>query len=275
MSAGIPKEPIVIYAIAGSQFVFKALAALQNSEVPHYVTFVPVGMDARKKAMPSGGYMVPEMKIGTGEKATVISDSEKILHWIDDKYNAGLFPTKEASALSERASDNTLAATVWYYNNVDPTGYRRSIQPAVRNAFPWFIPNPIANGLINKLMKSQVEGKRKAILEAIPGADEALLNDEPSMRRKMIEELQFFQALLKTPDQKYLLDTEVPTAVDFSVYSQAARLVAGGTNDSEIPACCPELLEDSSLTRLWQWYGLMKEENFVKFKGKRAPKSML
>lgn len=275
MSATIPKEPVIIYALAGSQFVFKVLAALQNRDVPHYVTFVPVPRKERKQVIPSGGYLVPEMKVGGGDEVTIISDSEKILHWIDATYKAGLYPSKEAAQISERASTETLAASVWYYNCVDPVGYSRSLQPAIRNTFPWFVPSPIANVVINRMLKTAIEGKRKDIINAIPDADEALLGDEPAVRRKMIDELQYFQTLLRSPEQKYLLDTKRPTAADFSVYAQTARLVAGGTNDVEIPACCPELLGESSLGRLWQWHDLMKSENFVKFKGKRAPKSNL
>eukprot|EP00980_Cylindrotheca_fusiformis_P014665 scaffold3987_cov134-Cylindrotheca_fusiformis.AAC.15 len=270
------REPIVIYAIQGSQFVFKVLAALQHREIAHYVTFVPIKIDARRKFIPSGGYLVPEMKVGTGDSATIVSDSEKILHWIDDNYNAGLYPTKQASELSERASDQTLAASVWYYNILDPKGYKQSMEAAITKSLPWFVPGPVGRLLLNKLvMPSMREKKRQEILKAIPGADEALLNDEPAMRRKMIEELEYFQGFLNSPDQSYLLDTKVPTAADFSVYAQTVRLVAGGTSDAELPACCPELTEVSSLARLWQWHDHMKSETFVQFKGKRAPQSML
>mmetsp|Transcript_40357 Transcript_40357/g.97452 ORF Transcript_40357/g.97452 Transcript_40357/m.97452 type:complete len:278 (+) Transcript_40357:92-925(+) len=271
-------KPIVIYAIQGSQFVFKVLAALQDRDVPHYVTFVPLTREAREKALPAGGYLVPQMTVGEGENPTVVGDSESILHWIDDNVeNAGLYPNDKAKELSERASDNTLAAMVWYYNNVDPTGYHKSIQPSIRNAvMPWFVPSFIGNGLVNQLMKSVIAGKRKDILKAIPDMEESMLDDEPAMRKKMIDELKYFQQfLLEKPDQKYLLDTDRPTAADFSVYAQVARFLAGGTNDSEVLACCPELRDESSLQRLWEWYDLMKKECHVKFKGKRAPKSML
>ena len=121
-----PKESIVIYAIPGSQFVFKVLAALQSKKIPHYVEFVPVAnIEERKKAMPSGGYLVPEMKVGTGNDAIVVSDSEKILHWLDENWNANFFPSG-ASELSDRASNQTLAAMVWYYNSVDKDGFKRS-----------------------------------------------------------------------------------------------------------------------------------------------------
>ena len=92
------------------------------------------------------------------------------------------------------------------------------------------------------------------------------------MYEKLVEELKYFQAHFKTSEQKYFLETNEPTAVDFSVYAQMARLLAGGTNDYEIPASVPSLLEESSLERILQWYKQMREEIFVHFKGKRKPK---
>ncbi|CAJ1967364.1 unnamed protein product [Cylindrotheca closterium] len=277
MPPSIPK-PIVIYAINGSQFVFKALAALQSRDVPHYVTFVPLGREAREKVLPGGGFLVPQMKVGDGENPTVVTDSEDILHWIDDNVeNAGLYPNEKAKELSERASDHTLAAMVWYYNNVDPTGYSKSIQPSIRNAvMPWFVPSFIGNGIVTMLTRSMNAEKREAIVKAIPDIDVSTLDDEPAMRKRMIAELVYFQQQLETPHQKYLLpDTDRPTAADISVYAQVARLLAGGTNDSEVLPCCPELRDESALQRLWEWYDLMKTECHVEFKGKRAPQSML
>jgi len=272
------QEPVLIYAIAGSQYVFKALAALQSRNIPHYVTFVPARREAREKALPSGGYLVPQMKVGGEDNPVIVSDSESILQWIEANVpNAGLYPNERAKELSNRASDRTLAAMVWYYNNVDAKGYKNSIQPTIRkSSFPRFVPALVANGIINNLMKPIIQEKRKAIVKAIPDiVDESALDDEPAMRRRMIDELKYFQDQLLEPNQKYLLDCDRPTAVDFSVYAQVARLIGGDSNDSEVSPCCLELRDVPSLQRLWQWYDGMKEECYVKFKGKRAPKSML
>lgn len=272
-----PLEPIIIYAIPSSQFVFKVLAALQSRNIPHYVVFVPVADEKeRRKVMPSGGSMSPEMKVGTGDDAIVVSDSEKILHWLDEHYNAKLFPSPEASELSERASNQTLASMVWYYNAVNKKGYQKSIQTHIRKAvFPTYVPEFLGNAFVDYKSQAARRKERQKVLKSLPGANEALLEDEDAMYQKLLEELKFFQALLQRPDQKYLLNTKEPTAADFSVYAQVARLMAGGSNDSEIPACAPPALaDDSSLDRLWQWYELMKSEVFVKFKGKRKPKDL-
>lgn len=51
------------------------------------------------------------------------------------------------------------------------------------------------------------------------GVDDATLEDREKIRSMLVEELKFFQSLLKTPDQKYFLGDE-STAPDFSVYAQ-------------------------------------------------------
>lgn len=277
---------VIVYALPGSQFVFKALAALQSRKVPHYVTMVPLKREARQEALPSDdSVLVPQMKVVQSEdddmknEPAIVIDSESILHWIDENIeNAGLYPNDKAKELSERASDHTLAAMVWYYNNIDPKGYKQSLQPSISKAlFPWFVPSFLGNVLVDQFMKSVAAGKRKEILKAMPDIEDSTLDNEPVMRQKMIAELEYFQTQLQsTPDQNYLVpDTDRPTAADFSVYAQVMRLLGGGASDIEVNACCPELREESSLQRLWEWYDLMKSDNYVEFKGKRAPQSML
>jgi len=276
------KAPIIIYSITGSQFVFKVLAALQSRNIPHYV--VPVSLndpDKRQTELPGKGIMVPQMKVGVaGEEGgpLVIKDSELILHWIEDNTeDAGMYPNEKAKELSERASDHTLAAMVWYYNHIDPKGYQNSIQAGAYTHLPSFLPKFISTVIINQFFNKPIAAKKKkSILKAIPDIDEGALEDEPKMRALLIEELKFFQEHLQSsPEQKYLLDFDRPTAADFSVYAQAVRLVAGGgTSDAELGPCCPELRNDSSLQRFWQWYDVMKKEICVEFMGKK-PESAL
>lgn len=47
----VATRPIIVYAIAGSQFVFKVLAAISSRDVPHYVYLVP--MDTKKETRSS------------------------------------------------------------------------------------------------------------------------------------------------------------------------------------------------------------------------------
>jgi glutathione S-transferase len=280
MATAITKQPIIIYAFPGSQFVHKVLAAIESRSltVPVYVYFVSItNLDDRRNELPSGGTLVPEMKVGTGDESVVVSDSENILHWLDDNHGTSFFPTEKASELSQRASNNTLAGMVWYYNYVDKVGYQRSLQRRFREkSYLVYFPEFVSNAIINYLIKSQVQKKTESIIKAIPGANVALLDEGPTMRRKLIEELKYFQDFFKTSEQKFILpDSNQPTAADFSVYAQVARLLAGGTSDSEVPAATPELRDNRSLDTLWKWYDSMKENYYVKVKGRRPPKELL
>jgi len=275
-----PVEPIVIYAFEGSHYVFKVLAALQSRNIKHYVTFVDEDdVEKRRKQLPSGGLSVPEMTVGTGNDQIIVSDSEKILHWLDDNYlqTNFLFPSEEVSPISQRASDETLPAMVSYYNNVDKKGYKRSYQREIREEeFPRLFPKILANKIIDHYMKDEIKRARETIKRVIPAVDDELMKNEPAMRRILIDELKYFQDFLKYPSQKYLLeDSDQPTAADFSVYAQIVRLVAGGTSDSEIYAALPELCQEKSLERLWQWYDNMKDIIQVEYLGKQPPKEML
>jgi len=277
----ISKQPIIIYAFPGSQFVHKVLAAVESRklDVPVYVTFVDLpNVEKRRKQLPSGGTLVPEMKVGTGDNKVIVSGSEDILHWLDKNHGTKFFPTHEASELSKRASDNTLAAMVWYYNFVDREGYELSLQRKFREVlFPRWFPQCLGNAIVDAAVKPKVPEKAKAIVTAIPEVDHAMLEDEPAMRRKLVEELKYFQGLLeRTSSQKFLLpNTDEPSAADFSVYAQVARMLAGGTNDSEIYAATPDLRDEPSLRTLWDWYDNMKEDYFVKFKGRQPPNELL
>ena len=64
--------------------------------------------------------MVPELTRGEDE---IVVDSEVILHWLDDNYHTNLYPTKESSDLSVRASDGILGGAVLYYNWVFEDGW--------------------------------------------------------------------------------------------------------------------------------------------------------
>lgn len=268
-------SPIVIYALPGSQFVFKVLAALKARDVEHFVQLVP--LDPKKRELPSGGIKVPEMTVGTGESALVLTDSEKILHWFDDNQNTNFFPNEQASELSERASDKTLAAMVWYYNWVDDTGYSKSMKATIgMSMMPAFIPSFISSFALDFALKDTRAKFRNAVKSTLDLSEEDI-NDEPKMRGRLLSELEYFQDLLvKDETQEYLLPGEQPTAADFSVYAQLERLVGAGTaSDIPIEPSLQELKENKTYQRLWQWHDNMREKFPVQFKGKRPPKELL
>jgi glutathione S-transferase len=298
---------LVVYALPGSQYVFKVLAAMASRKIDYYVAFCPMNHDERAEFInaPNGGSSVPVMKVITPPPTTttttttttdddkhksesvVITDSEEILKWFDQNQNqTKFFPTEETSSISRRA-DGTLAAMVWYYNWVNFDGYAKSMRIVTSRYVPFsrFLPNVVLDWCTDWLVSGERTKFRQKVKAAMKVNDEedVVLDDEPQMRAKLVQELLFFQRLLlqdgDDTDQDYLIaGTTEPTAADFSVYAQLERLVGAGTaSDIDIPASIQDLKDgdDESLARLWKWHDLMRERFPVQFKGKRPPKELL
>jgi glutathione S-transferase len=263
------EQPLIIYALPGSQFVFKVLAAMGSRKIDHFIEFVD--LDPKKRKLPSGGLLLPELQLGVGEDKVIITDSENILHWLDDNKQTNFFPNDAASEISKRASDKTLAAMVWYYNWVDDGGYEKSMRQLIgEKYFPFFVPWFV----VDLALKGQRSKFRGYVVKTLPGAN---LDDSAAMKQLLLDELKHFQDLLKSEDQTYLVEgTKEPTAADFSVYAQLERLVGAGTaSDVRIPPALQELKDDASYAKLWKWHDHMREHYPVQFLGKRPPKELL
>jgi hypothetical protein len=288
-------KPIVVYAMPGSQFTFKVLAALQSRQIPHFVDFSPLQFAARQKYLPSGGYLVPEVTIGGAKggatNRAIVSDSERILHWFDDHYLVGdslndqkFFPTAQVATWSERANSQTLCGMVWYYGYVNEQGYANSMQQSfAKLLLPSWLPlgnnSILRNFIVDRLVASERQRYRAKVVDAL-AVEDALLDDEPAMRAKLVQELEFFQSLLVQPSttQPFLWEgsSKSPTAADFSLYAQLNRLVGTTTADAcdiAVAASLPQLKADTtqSLQRLWEWHAFMCTHYPGHFKGKRVP----
>lgn len=261
---------ITIYVIKGSQFVAKVLAALESRKIDHQIQVCPLGAKARAKMLPSqsGSSSVPEMKVvDQNGNVTAVKDSEAILHWIDEHMDAKLYPNTQASELSTRASDKTLAAMVWYYNWVNDKGYHQSMRRQFAEAaLPSFLGG-LRGHVVDFLVTSVRQEHRQRVAKAM-GLEASDLDDEERMNALLIEELKFYQSHLKQPNQLYLLSGDLPTAADFSVYAQINRLIGdNGAYDYHIYPCKSELKEEKQLDRLWQWHNHMCETTPVHFSG--------
>jgi glutathione S-transferase len=286
-------KPVIVYAIPGSQFTFKVLAALESRKIPHAVDFVPLQLAAREKYLPSGGSLVPEVTIGpAGPAQAVVADSEGILHWFDEHSleddGAKFFPTNtHVAAWSERANSKTLCGMVWYYGYVNDQGYVNSMQKSfAKLILPSWLRSlggaSASNFVVDRLVASERQRYRGKVLEALSLDDESALVDEAAMRSALVQELEFFQSLLVLPSatQPFLLQgaTE-PTAADFSLYAQLNRLVGttpdSGACDIVVDASLPALpvQEAVRLRRLWEWHALMCANYPGHFKGKRVVSS--
>eukprot|EP00977_Amphora_coffeiformis_P002657 scaffold513_cov169-Amphora_coffeaeformis.AAC.11 len=277
-------SPIIVHSIPGSQFVAKVLSALQHRKIPHFVKAVPLDKKQRVKVIPSGGLLVPEIKVGTGESALIVSGSENILQWIDKNFpQAQLYPKESslASELSVRASDSKLAGFVWYYNWVNPKGFSRSILHLLRGALlPSWLSFLVPDFVLALALQSEKAKFRRQACQAIFGFEEdPALDDETRMQSILVEELMYFQSQLSPENGKlYMMSSAQPTAADFSIYPQLERLVGdkeGSSYDVGLEPALPELLEMDSLQRLWKWHSLMRQTCPVQFKGKKPPPELV
>lgn len=189
-------------------------------------------------------------------------------------------PNELASQLSVRASDNKLAASVWYYNWVDQSGYERIIRKAARRVLPWWLRRVVPNFLLDIPLASERSKFRQKTCQAIGvvNNNDKELDNEPKIRQILVDELQFFQSHLQTTaNQCYLVPgTSQPTAADFSVYVQLERLVGGGSDgtgayDVALEPALPQLLQEKSLQLLWGWHKRMQDRAPYSF----AVKSLL
>eukprot|EP00746_Dinoflagellata_sp_MGD_P137549 gnl/MRDRNA2_/MRDRNA2_71317_c0_seq1.p1 gnl/MRDRNA2_/MRDRNA2_71317_c0~~gnl/MRDRNA2_/MRDRNA2_71317_c0_seq1.p1 ORF type:complete len:268 (+),score=49.61 gnl/MRDRNA2_/MRDRNA2_71317_c0_seq1:151-954(+) len=246
--------PITIYAMPGSQFSAKVICGLDSRGIQHYVKFVDADPEKRKKQLPSGGLLVPEMQYST----SIVPDSDKIFRFLDENLKTNFFPQSlpEVEALCSKAC-------------VTLNAYERSMRALFIRVLPGFLcccRGPIIDRLVaNKRKELQVEVQQKL------GLDPKLI-DEPQMYKGLVQLLSEFQTHLHTDAQKYLVaSTSEPTAADCALYAMVERLV-GSVGDAEVPSALPQLYQETSLARLWKWHQLMVEKHPIQFKGKKPPK---
>jgi|EP00908_Phaeocystis_cordata_P023178 glutathione S-transferase len=263
-------EPLIIYTFAGSQFSAKVLTALDAHGIQHYVTFV--SLLPSKRVLPSGGTLVPELVVGQGPGRVVVTDSEAILRWLDDNRGTKLFPTEQAAELSGRASNGVLAGAAIYYNWVHTPTYRTTMRAKAvsKGGLPGWICL-FRGQLVDRLTSKQRATFWRLASKQLGGLSATEMEDEPAVRRRLIDELLYLQSQLQDDSQSYLLPgCDAPTAADCAVFGQLERIV-GDMGDADIPPSLPELLQDPQLARLWAWRARMRERCPMRFKGKRPP----
>lgn len=262
MAAAVP--PITIYALNGSQFVAKVLVALDARQIPHAVEFVdPI---PSKRKLPSGGLLVPEMVYN---KDVIVQDSDVILQHMDKHHGTDFFPASkpEVTEVCSRASSQ-LAAFIHYYNWAQEDTYRKTMAYRFQSLLPSVVCcfRKQATDYLLKDARQKFTVKAATVL----GLDPDNMPTEAEMLKRLIAELVYYQDLLKTEEQVYLVEgTSQLTAADAAVYAQVERIV-GTSGDANIPAAIPSLLEEPKLARFWRWHTQMREKHPIIFKGKRA-----
>ena len=124
-----------LWVIWGSQYVAKALVALDAHGIKHYVRRGKLGTGGLED-LPGGGKLVPVLTAGND---VVVPDSEAILRWAEKTRGANLYPTPRCAEWSQRASDGFLPNAVLYYNWIEPQGYARSMRAKLSSLVPWYV----------------------------------------------------------------------------------------------------------------------------------------
>ena len=270
-------EVPTVWVIWGSQYVAKALVALDAHGIKHYVKRGKLGTGGLED-LPGGGKLVPVLTAG-GD--VVVPDSEAILRWAEKTRGANLYPTPQCAEWSERASDGFLPNAVLYYNWIEPEGYARSMRAKFASLVPWYAGGGtcIAGYLVDwGTAKKRAEFAEKVLPELSKHPDVGTLEGradavakEHVIREALVKELAHFQSGLGANDAAgYLCGGDAPTAADCSVYAQLERLV-GTMGDARVPASVPGLLDDTRLGAIKKWREMMVERHPIRYGGKRAP----
>jgi glutathione S-transferase len=254
---------ITIYVLSGSQYCAKVLCALDARRIEHGVVFMPIDKKKRAEKMPSGGTQVPEM-VYDGE---IVSDSDKILEFLDAKLDTRFFPSTEARDICANASTE-LNAFVEYYNWVDEGGYSRSMRAVGQGALPW-VPGFVSGFILDRVVASARKSFRERCAKALK-VDETTLRDEQLMQGRLLALLRGLEAGFASEGQPFLVaGATEPSAADFATFGMLERMV-GWAGDAQVPPSMPQLRNEEALPKLWQWHARMAEQCPVRFKGKRA-----
>lgn len=254
---------IKLFIFEGSQFCAKVIAALDSRKLSYTTVDVPfTSRAARRKVLPSGGHMVPEMTIDS----EVIPDSTAILKRIDelcvDKYEP-LFPSEQVAEAEQHISE-TINALVLYFNHVSDDGWHRTIRAKLASFFPPILRNFIPYALLMKSARENFRVKVSASLSVSPDGDRDL-NDGQMTKRLVYELARYEDVLEKKPADAslYLYNTSLPSAADCSLYAMMMRFVS---DKSVLPPALPDLWKEDGLKNLQSWYDKMEKEHPIVWK---------
>jgi glutathione S-transferase len=257
-----------LYAIEGSQFVAKAMLALDATGTPYEVLFVNViSRAARVKQLPTDGPLVPQVEIpqmvsvAAGNEQLIyrpLAESGAILQAIDE-YQASspagkLYPTNQIRDADVDISGK-INAFVLYFNHVSEAGWARSIRSViVRN-----LPLGPLNALIplRLLYRPVVNSMREKVSASLPNIE---LNDD-AMTEALIAALATYnESLTGESTAPFLFGYTYPTAADCALHAMISRFV-GTMGDANLPPALPDLFKTAGarLDKLEKWQRSMTE----------------
>lgn len=262
-------EPkIELLVLPGSQFVMKAMAALDHLGLEYSIRRVN-GQKLKKELPPP--HTVPVMHYD----GQVVPDSHDILALLNEKHGRALgrdlFPADPPSAAAfetvealETWSGDVLYVWSLYYSWVDDEAWKRSLRPVIAKLVPGFLQKccPCMFSPENAVRPIR-EKQRKRCNEVL---GEAVATPEAA-QQGIVQALHKLEASLLDDAQQYLQGTEHPTAGDFAVYGNMLRLV-DTSFDANIGGGFPDLFGVAKTHRLEAWFGRMKAAYPLQFYGR-------
>ncbi len=247
---------IKLFILEASQFCAKVMAAMDSRQMQYSLVEVPLmSRAARRKVLPSGGYMVPEMLLTPADcEPEVVPDSAAILRRLDKLQPAedAFYPTPEVTEADTHIG-STINALLLYFNHVSDDGWRRSIRAKLASALPPLIRSIVPYALLLGGVRAKV---REEVMDTL-SVGEKDINDR-AMLKRLLYELERYEAAAAESDS-YLFGTPKPTAADCALYAMMLRFV-GDPQVAALNPCLPDLWEEEGVSALKKWYERMAKE---------------
>lgn len=131
---GCQPQRVVVWALVGSQFVMRAMAALQHKRIDYRLKFVH---PTRLRSELPPPHTVPVMKWDDVQ----VEGSDNILRFLDERVEGQRFfpPGRDDVAAMDEHIANTFNAYALYFNWLDRECFDRTIGVMVARQIPWLL----------------------------------------------------------------------------------------------------------------------------------------
>jgi hypothetical protein len=259
-------RPWRLYVIPASQFAAKAMLGLDVSGVRYKtVTVSALSRSAREKALPTGGFKVPQVEIpemGSNGEETFrpLAESSDILHAIDAfRCTDQLYPSDDQRIVdADKHISSVIDAHVMYFNHVSTLGWSLSIRSKITSLLPL---GPLWNLVPLHLLYSSMREQVRQSVAAELRLDATTMTDA-RMTESLICALETYESALdgSSGSGQYLFGYSKATAADCALHAMVSRFV-DSMGDANLPAALPDLFDKSGsrLEKLERWQLMMSK----------------
>jgi len=269
LNSKLTGDETVLFAMPGSQFAAKALAAIDHVKIPYRVVLTdPTKL--KKDLEPP--HTVPQMRW----KGELLVDSMDIMEKLDEACGK-IYPKDAAKKAEVKEFEKWLGD---YYNKyalyfgwVDEEGFWRSHgQLIIDVAKLGWAPACCSHCIVARATKDQRDIIRQQAREKF---GEAVVSEgsmpEPGesekVKKLLLEDTTKIEAHFKTDDQEWVFPGDGPTAADFTLYGILEKL-QGDSGDAQVGPCTPWLFKETGAKRLEIWHERMRYKFPIIFRGK-------